>query len=221
MYARTVGERELTLTVSGLLWNRSLVMMDAETESLWSHLLGRAMRGSLLATELDIVPGEMMTWEGWLEAHPDTTVLNMSRTAGNYGLDFYREPEHFVYAWMLGGRAFSTTIRSLLESPTLNLDLAGTSVVVTFNPESSAAAIFSRVVGDTEHHFLTTAPDRMRDVETGTTWSSVTGVALSGELAGSTLTHLPGLMSYRAAWQLFHPDGRVLRPSDDVRETGR
>ncbi|MAF12217.1 hypothetical protein CMK11_17360 [Candidatus Poribacteria bacterium] len=220
MYARKVGERELTLTVSGMLWNRSLVMMDAETESLWSHLLGRAMRGPLLATELAIVPGEMMTWEGWLDAHPDTTVLSMSRTADNYGLDFYRDPERFVYAWMLGGRAFSTTVRSLLESPTLNLDLAGTPVVVTFNPESSGAAIFSRVVGEAEHVFLATGPDRMRDAETGTTWSSVTGVAVSGELEGSALTHMPGLMSYRAAWQLFHPDGRVLLPGDDVREGG-
>lgn len=221
MYARKVGDREITLTVSGMLWNRSLVMMDAETESLWSHLLGRAMEGQLLGTELEIVPGEMMTWQGWIESHPDTTVLNMSRTAGNYGLAFYREPERFVYAWMLGGRAYSTNVGSLLGSPTLNLDLSGTQVVVTFNPETSAAAIFSRVVDGASYVFVPTAPDRMRDLTTESAWNSVTGVAVAGPLAGKALTHLPGLMSYRASWQAFHPGGAELGPADDVRETGR
>lgn len=221
MYARTVGEREITLTVSGLLWNRSLVMMDSETGSLWSHLLGRAMDGQLVGSELEIVPGEMMTWEGWLAAYPDTTVLNMSRTAGNYRLEFYRGPERFVYAWMLAGQAYSTNVASLLRSPTLNLDLMGTRVVVTFNPESSAAALFSSVVGDTPRVFLPTAPDRMRDVGTETLWNSVTGVAVDGPLEGEALTHLPGLMSYRASWAAFHPDGTDLGPADDVREAGR
>ena len=42
-----VKDRKLTLCVSGKLWNRSLIMMDKETDSLWSHLLGEAMAGPL------------------------------------------------------------------------------------------------------------------------------------------------------------------------------
>ena len=38
---------ELTLVVSGMLWNRNLVMLDLETESLWSHILGEAKAGVL------------------------------------------------------------------------------------------------------------------------------------------------------------------------------
>ena len=50
MYARTVEERELTLQVSGMLWQRSLVMRDLETGTLWSHLMGKAMEGELKGT---------------------------------------------------------------------------------------------------------------------------------------------------------------------------
>ena len=191
-------------------------MRDVETGALWSHLLGRAMEGALLGTELEIVPGEMMTWEGWLAAHPDTTVLNMSRTSRDYGLSFYTNPDRFVYAWMLGGRAFSVTVRSLLESPALNLDVADAPVLVTFNPDTSAAAIFSRSVDGTNHTFLPTGMGVVKDAETESTWNSTTGKATSGPLAGSSLTHMPGLMSYRSSWQTFHPGSRELDATDDV-----
>ena len=47
MYASQVEEQTLTFAVSGMLWKRSLVMVDSETKTLWSHLLGKAMRGKL------------------------------------------------------------------------------------------------------------------------------------------------------------------------------
>ena len=72
MYARTVDSKTLTLTVSGMLWNRSLVMQDKETGSLWSHLLGRAMRGDLQGQRLDRLPGLMTDWKTWRELYPQT-----------------------------------------------------------------------------------------------------------------------------------------------------
>ena len=46
MYAAEVGKQKLTFGVSGMLWNRSLVMYDKETGTLWSHILGEAMQGN-------------------------------------------------------------------------------------------------------------------------------------------------------------------------------
>ncbi len=45
MYDRKVKDQTLTFAVSGLLWNSSLVMLDQETGSLWSHILGTCERG--------------------------------------------------------------------------------------------------------------------------------------------------------------------------------
>ena len=54
MYARKVGDQVLTLQVSGKLWNRSLVIRDIETESLWSHILGKCMDGDLKDATFDL-----------------------------------------------------------------------------------------------------------------------------------------------------------------------
>ena len=61
MYDRQVKDQEVTLTVSGKLWNRSLVMQDTETKSLWSHILGEAMDGELKGVVLKSLPSDMVT----------------------------------------------------------------------------------------------------------------------------------------------------------------
>ena len=72
-------------------------MMDVETGSLWSHILGEAMQGELKGTQLDSLPCDMVTWEAWLREHPKTTVLNLSRhKKHNYTREFYRQPERFL-----------------------------------------------------------------------------------------------------------------------------
>jgi hypothetical protein len=71
-----------------MLWNRSLVMIDRETESLWSQLLGTAQRGPLKGTELEILPAIMTDWKTWRELHPDTTAVILSRTSKNYRRQF-------------------------------------------------------------------------------------------------------------------------------------
>ena len=60
MYATKVEDKRLTFFVSGMLWQRSLVMQDKETGSLWSHILGEAMRGSLKGTSLEQRAADLM-----------------------------------------------------------------------------------------------------------------------------------------------------------------
>ncbi len=96
MYARSTPERIVTLAVSGKLWNHSLVMVDQETGSLWSHLLGRAMSGPMKGTNLKTLPGLMTDWKTWRQMHPKTTVVTLSRTSNDYRREFYRQPERFV-----------------------------------------------------------------------------------------------------------------------------
>ena len=46
----------------------------------------------------------------------------------------------------------------------------------------------------------------MKDRETGTTWSLLTGQALGGPLAGRALERLPSHYSFWFAWSDFHPE---------------
>ena len=97
MYASEVNDRKLTFQVSGMLWQRSLVMRDLETKTLWSHLLGRGMRGKLEGVQLVMLPAVMTTWKEWGDRHPETTDLAMSRTAGQFNEQLWQQPERYVF----------------------------------------------------------------------------------------------------------------------------
>ena len=218
MYARKVEEQSLTFVVSGMLWNRSLVMMDRETESLWSHILGRAMQGDLEGTELESLPSVMTTWGTWKREHPETTVLNLSRTKDRFTRAFYEDLSAFVYGWVLGRQAYHCGFEVLQAHPVLNLDFDGWSVLVTYDPESTAVQMLNRQVEGRKFFFEAEGKHLMRDQETGSVWNRNTGVALEGPLKGRHLAHEIGMMSYKRAWDVFHADSRAVTHLDMVSE---
>lgn len=174
------------------------------------------MQGELKGTELEIIPAEMVTWEAWKREHPQSTVLNLRRTADAYTVDFYRNPINFVFGWTSSFQAYSISFDILLEHPVLNLTIDGWPVVVTFTPESTAAHLLSRQVEDRELYFVAEGTDLMRDKQTGSVWNRNTGLALEGQFTGKSLQHQPAIVSYTAAWQVFYPDNTTLTHADDV-----
>lgn len=75
VYARSLGDTTLTLIVSGKLWRNSLIMMDEETQTLWSHVSGEGLDGPLAGRSLETIPSVQTTWKQWVAAHPETRVL--------------------------------------------------------------------------------------------------------------------------------------------------
>ncbi len=185
-------------------------MMDAETRSLWSHILGKAMQGELKGTQLDIFPAEMITWERWRIDHPQTTVLALSRVRRNYTVDFYRRSAEFVFGWLVNWKAYSATFSVLRKDPILNLELDSWALLVTFHPDSTAAHIFSREVDGRDLYFVADEDVLMRDEQTGSIWNRNTGLAIEGSLKGKQLTHEIGIVSYEQAWQTFYPDNKKI-----------
>lgn len=86
MHARKIGEQTLTFIVSGKLWRNSLVMMDRETGSLWSHITGECLEGELVGQQLEQLPSVQTTWQEWVSVHPNTRALKKSEevTAAHY-----------------------------------------------------------------------------------------------------------------------------------------
>ncbi len=199
-----------------MLWNRSLVMMDEETRSLWSHILGRAMKGKMEGAELEALPSVMTAWKSWRLEHPETTVLNLSRTKDWFSDKFYMNPEYFVYGWRVGRQVYHSTLPVLQEHPVLNLDLDGWSVVVTHDPGGTGIQILNRQVGERKLLFDAEGQHLMRDRETGSTWGRNTGEALEGPLKGSHLRHEIGMISYKKAWDVFHPDSKAVTHQDQA-----
>ena len=83
------GQRHVFM-VSGLLYQRNLLLYDRETESLWSQLVSQAVTGPLAGKSLTVLPAENTTWGAWRMFHPGTQALS-SATGYNrdYGLDPY------------------------------------------------------------------------------------------------------------------------------------
>ena len=149
MYVREqpdLKDKKLTFAVSGKLWNRSLVMVDSETESLWSQLLGKAMEGDLKGTMLETFPSTMVDWKTWKTDHPDTTVLALSRTNRQFIREFHENVDRFVLGLRTLSVAKSYGFAALQKESVINDEFDDEPVMVVFRPDSAGGRAFIRKV---------------------------------------------------------------------------
>jgi len=210
VYDRTINKKKLTFCVSGQLWNRSLVMLDIETKSLWSHILGEAMAGELKGQVLKSIPADMVTWSAWKRDHPKTTVLDMSRTRSAYTSEFYRDPRKFVLGFIGEFGMRHCSFATMIEQPVLNTDARGLPLLITFDSASTSARIFSRKLGDQVLTFAAIDQRTLLDDQTKSVWNRATGVATDGPLKGKRLAPHVGIVSFTRTWKQFHPDSKAV-----------
>lgn len=222
MYDRRIKDRTLTLAVSGKLWNSSLVMIDRETKSLWSHLLGRAMRGPLIDSELNAIPSVMTNWKSWRTAHPETTVVKMSRTATDYRRNLIQRGElsRIVIGMSRGKQARAWPFRELQKVKTVNEVVfadesgsAGIPVVVAYDELRGTAVVYRRKVDDRLLTFRLTKKGKLLDNETESQWDLLTGMAKKGALKGKKLPAVNSVISHELPWHTFYPNTSFWRPS--------
>ncbi len=191
-----------------MLWNRSLVMIDKETGSLWSHILGRAMQGPLEGNDLEVLPSTMTDWHTWQTLHPQTTVALLTPTARGFERQMYRRPENFVVGLRLGDRSRAWPYDRLWLEGLVNDQLGDVPLVVFFERNNGTALVFGRRHGEQTLSFEL-RDGRIVDTTTGSTWDPYRGRAMDGPLGGAQLKPLPAIVSFRQAWTIFHPDGDV------------
>jgi hypothetical protein len=208
VYAREVDGQPLTLAVSGQVWRDSLVLVDQETESLWSHLLGEAKAGPLKGKQLQQLPSVLTDWRSWRRHHPESTVAWLSppldyRPPSRRDV-FAEQPERFVLGVAAGGHSKAWGFDELSRTPVLNDHWDGQPVLVVFERFALTPRLYTRTLGG---RILTfgMAGDQLRDQETGSTWEPATGRAVTGPLAGAELLLLPARVTYRHVWEKVHP----------------
>ncbi|MCA9217086.1 MAG: DUF3179 domain-containing protein [Planctomycetales bacterium] len=212
MYDRTAEGHELTFCVSGKLWNRSLVMVDTQTKTEWSHILGRGMKGKLEGHQLEAIPADMVTWKSWKTEFPETTVLALSRTRHrDYTNQFYRNPSDFVLGYRSSKQVHHCSFQHLMTRPVLNVNADDLPLVLTFDRESTSARIFHRKLDDQVLEFHLVA-ESVRDKQTDSTWDRVSGKATAGPMKGKQLKPHVAIPSYRKSWITFHPNSVPHRP---------
>ncbi len=187
---------------------RSLVMGDVETNSEWSHILGRAMAGPLRGKTLDPILTDMVTWGTWRAEHPESSVLDMSRTTKNYTRDFYRDPTAFVFGFDSGGKAWALPMKKMLNHPVHSFSVGDQSLLATFDARGAVTHLFHRRLDGQTLDFSRVDAETMTDTQTGSLWKINSGEAISGPMKGKLLEQHVGIMSFRKAWQNFYPDSQ-------------
>ena len=199
-------------------------MYDRETGTLWSQLLGEAVAGELIGTKLEFLPAVMTTWASWREMHPDTLAINKgffgkqdpylnyyySEDAGVIGSTNFDErlgTKEFVIGVEIGKDAVAYPFSVLNSQPVVNDEISGNSIVVVFDQENGAGAVWDRSLPDARIlEFVHDEGFLMKDTETGSVWNGLTGQAISGELEGATLTRVKSTQSFWFGWVDFHED---------------
>lgn len=225
------------LGVSGLLYKANLIFYDRNQpdESLWPQMLGEARCGPRTGESLTPIPVIEMTWEGWVELHPDSKVLALTEDMFDpalyffnpYGFDYEdldnpdflgfpipldprRLPKERVLGLPGGEGPIAYPFEAMAEVGDLavfELEHAGEPVVIFWDATRRAAMAYRPVVDGEEVRFRVTEEGIVDDA-TGTVWA-VDGTPRSGPLGG-TRRRLDQIdeayVAFWGAWAAFHPD---------------
>lgn len=230
MYTREVNGKELTFGTSGKLYKDALVMYDRQTRSLWTQVDGSVLRGKMKGAQLKPVPAVQTTWGKWKRLHPQTLVLKKDRpVTGTPYASYFNDPKRMGIAGTqnpdsrLPGKALVVTLRhqgealavpvtALEQEPLHQTNLGDLPVAVVFDTGSATARAYDRrLAGRTlEFEILKRGSGvLLRDKQTGTHWSGLTGKGLKGELAGRQLQPVPHMVNYWFAWVAYNPRTRL------------
>lgn len=213
MYDRRIKDRTLTLAVSGKLWANSLVMIDKETSSLWSHLLGESMQGKLTGTVLTQIPSVMTSWKQWKKRYRRSTVVKFSKTSFMYRMLEFDASEKMLIGLAENGLSRAWRLHKLKLQPVVNEDFGTRPIVVAYSKEMGTTVLYGRRVGDRilTFHWV---DGKLMDMETKSIWNLLSGEATSGSLKGKRLPRLPGTVSFAHAWRSFHPESTYWQPTE-------
>ena len=96
-------------------------------------------------------------------------------------------------------------VRMMAYHRVVNDHLGGPPIVVAYDPDSGVGQVFDPVVDGKERHFDAAGPRKgvptIRDRETQSAWSLLTGEALEGPLAGRRLERIQSMIVTWKRWR--------------------
>ena len=236
MYDRRIAGKELTFGVSGKLHANSLIMYDHQTDSLWSHLVGAAVRGPLKGEQLKPLESMFTRWETWSKLYPASKILTNDRGSLFGGPlrdpyeSYYRNsatgiiptrqkdkrvyPKEFVLGLVINDNAKAYPFSALSRQPVVNDVFEGDPILVVFEKESATGMVFARKVQGRTLTFRKTEKKGKEgffliDDATGTVWNGLNGRAVQGPLKGQKLAPRPVTPSFWFGWVDHYPKTKI------------
>ena len=204
VHRRELNGETIVLGNQGALWGNAMTWWDHETGSIWSQPLGEAIAGPLKGQTLELLPVSLNDWSTWKQHHPETLALDVE-VAGPGGFDL----QDMAIVVDFGSDATAYLVPELQRIGVVNDLVVGVPIAVVTDPgDADSWVVFSRVLDD-QIVTLTLDDGFIVDLETGSVWNPVTGVALSGPLQGEQLDVLPAFTSFPSDFFTFFPNGRL------------
>ena len=228
VYSRQIAGQVLTFGVSGMLFRDGLVMYDRETDTLWTHIDGHAVRGTLRGHVLEIVPSIHATWKEWKALYPQSVVLKKqgdlrssyesynrdSRRLGILGrrLRDARLPgKERIIGVRSGGGATAFVEKDVRAAQIVEAQVGSLPVVLVAAAKDLPVVTFDRRVAGRVLSFRLVEgdPTVVEDRETGSRWSLAQGQAVTGALKGSKLTRATAYPAFWFGWQGYFPSTEI------------
>ncbi len=244
VFDRRVDGRELTFGTTGNLRNSDLVMWDRQTESWWQQFTGEAIVGVLTGERLEALTSQTVSWKDFREKFPGGDVLSrdtgFDRDYGRNPYEGYDRPDdrpflfdgetddrlpakERVAAVFVGDDAVVVPFSRLRANPVVDVEVAGTPVVVVFKTGVAAALDESRIADSADAGtsaafdrrlegrplYFESRGDGIADRQTGSTWD-ITGRAIAGPLEGKRLRAVRHDQQFWFALAAFLPDARIV-----------
>lgn len=236
-YESTVDGMNLIFDVEGKLFNSTSVLIDRNTGSLWSQILGMAFDGPLTGKGLRYLVSWWTTWNKAKKMYPTALVLSTPRgtnkpygrdpygsylTHGNYYDDervvypvSYQDKNHKLHpkAKVLGieieGLPLAIDEAYVKEKKVVNFYFGPYALVALFDPRLDTVRVFNREVWDKQMLFTQNKDGILIDIDTNTVWN-YDGIAIQGKLKNASISEFFGINAFWFSWYAFHPESLLI-----------
>lgn len=204
VYSRRIDETVFSFGHEGVLYRRSFVMYDKQTDSLWIHTTGECVKGPSKGKVLSFLPSTVTTWKRWKAQYPKTLVLTGRKAGGFMGrFGLKDDPSKYGISVGQGPTPSLVPFEALKKQGVMTIEHEGAKVAVFWDEQGGTARAF----GCAGHVFtyadgkITDASARVWDPSRGTTTDSAGKVL--------RLEQVPGTIWLIERWTSFHPKGAV------------
>ena len=212
-----------------MLYKDGLVMYDRQTDTLWTQVDGRAVRGALIGRQLEILPAVHATWKEWLALYPRSQALekrgelrssyeNYNRNPRELGIMGRRNADNRlpgkerILGVRVGNAAMAFPLKAVREARLAQAEVGGLPVLLVAPATNLPVLAYERRARSRELTFsLETIDGRsvLRDAETNSAWDVATGKATSGSMAGAQLNRAAAYPAFWFGWRGYFPSTGV------------
>jgi hypothetical protein len=226
-----IDGRKLNFHLAGIN-NQNFIMRDEETGTWWQQVSGEAILGPMKGARLKAVFHDELPFATWKHEQTRGRVLRPDeRVVGHYERADWEDhmvrfptvtpiapddplaPRELIIGITIGDASKAYPLAALkAQAPVLDTLGDVPIVIVVGDDKKSVRAFETTVDGRTLEFFARpdATPLRLVDKETGSEWD-FTGKAISGPLAGHSLSKVTVLADYWFDWKAYHPGAAIYR----------